>query len=654
MLVSYFDLKDFLEYGEDLVREFKPKFQRYRDEIGKTLCAYANDLNWVGGGYFFIGVDNNGRTIVNDENFDEFQQRIGEISRDAMNPNIAPVCRQHKVDDKTVFEVKVLRSISRPHRYRNVCYVRIGSTTRAATLEEERQISQSSIIPSWDNQPVQNSSIGNLDTKKFADFLRSTKPQEIFDTEREIGVIAENLDYVIRAGDQVMLKAGTILIFGDNPTRFFYQSKIQAVRFKGLDLAAPILSRQIFEGTLPELIVGARNFLEGFTSIASSFLPDEQERIDYLEYPHWAIREAIANAIVHRDYTEGGREVDIRMFDDRIEVTSPGGLGGGLTEQDLGTGKRYIRNHLVADTLNALKFIERAGTGIFRLMKEMEKNGSPRAEFQIDENTFTIILPAHPYYASQRFLEEANQEKSRANFTEARQLYERALERNRNNYYALTGLGDLELHLGNRDKAREIYRKAIDVQRQNSHGWISLAMLEEKYGNIRFARETYQEAVGKVPKNSVIYRNWAVMEWMQKNYKEADRIFELATRRDPNDSMTWYKWGQMDINSYAIEIKRKGEGYLRKAARMIYDDYTLSDIYFLTARAMPSLGYSAEETEEYFEKSLALNHNRGATHFYYAEFLQSIGAEDKARNHYITAKNLGFTADKRLRRRKMR
>jgi len=117
------------------------------------------------------------------------------------------------------------------------------------------------------------------------------------------------------------------------------------------------------------------------------------------------------------------------MFDDRIEVTNPGGLGGGLVVEDLGTGKRYIRNHIIADTLNELKFIERASTRIYRLMREMERNGSPKAEFQVDENNFTIILPAHPYYASERFLEEASLEKSRANFSEARLLYEGALEK---------------------------------------------------------------------------------------------------------------------------------------------------------------------------------------------------------------------------------
>jgi len=91
------------------------------------------------------------------------------------------------------------------------------------------------------------------------------------------------------------------------------------------------------------------------------------------------------------------------------------------------------------------------------------------------------------------------------------------LKKNPGNYYALTGLADLETQMGNRDRAREIYRKAIELQERNPHAWLSLAMLEEKSGNIRFARETYEEAATKVPRNSVIYRNRAVLEWMQRN-----------------------------------------------------------------------------------------------------------------------------------------
>jgi ATP-dependent DNA helicase RecG len=597
-------------------------------------------------------VSADGTAVGISENYDAFQRRIAEICRDSIIPPITPLCRQYEVNGYVVFEVKVNRSINRPHRYRSTCYIRIGSTTRATTLEEENQIKESSIVPSWDSQPVSNSSIKELDTRKFADYLRKTKPSEIFETDTELANIAENLSYAVRYGNKTMLKAGTILLFGANPSIFFPYIKIQAIKFNGLDLASPIGSRQIVEGTLPELIVGARKFVESFVSTVSLFPADAEERIDYQEYPTWAIREAIANAVAHRDYSQGGREIDIRMFDDRIEITNPGGLGGGLVVEDLGTGKRYIRNHIIADVLNELRFIERAGTGIYRLMREMERNGSPKAEFIVDENSFTIILPAHPYYSSQRFLEEASLAKSRADFSRARELYEQAIKKNPNNYYALTGLADLETQIGNRDRARETYRQAITLQERNPHAWLSLAILEEKSGNTRFARETYQEAAAKVPRNNVIYRNWAVLEWMQKKYRDADRLFERATRQDPGDPITWYKWGQMNINSRIMSEKHQGEGCLKKAANMIQDEYTLSDIYFLLARAMPSLGYSAEETGEYYKKSLALNPNRGVAHYYYALFLQDIGQKDDAAAHFTTARELGFTRDKRLRRKR--
>lgn len=203
----------------------------------------------------------------------------------------------------------------------------------------------------------------------------STKTPDLFETDPDIINIAANLEFIIKVDKKILPKVGTILLFGTNPNKFFPSCKVQAVKFKGLDLTAPISTRQLFEGTLPNLIRSSRKFLEGVTSTASVFLSDSKDRVDYVEYPFWAVREALSNAIFHRDYSETGREIDIRVFDDRIEIMSPGGLGGGLTVDDLGTGKRYIRNLFIADVLTDLKFIERAGTGIMRMRKEMDANG---------------------------------------------------------------------------------------------------------------------------------------------------------------------------------------------------------------------------------------------------------------------------------------
>lgn len=298
-MISYIDLKGFLHQGEDVYKEFKPKTTGHIEEIGKTICAFANDFNWVGGGFLFVGVNKEGLASGIVENYDEFQRKIADICRDSISPPLTPVMRKHLIDEKPVYEIKIARSMNRPHRYKGLCYIRIGSTTQKASLDEENQIRDSCLIPSFDHQPLEKTSSSDLDLQKFEKFLKDTKPQEIFDIEPNLTDIAENLGFTVKYGERLLLKAGTILLFGVNPTKFFPHSKIQAVKFRGLDLGAPIVSRQILEGTLPELIIGARQFVESYIATGSVFLPDQQDRIDYNEYPYWAIREAIANAVAH-------------------------------------------------------------------------------------------------------------------------------------------------------------------------------------------------------------------------------------------------------------------------------------------------------------------------------------------------------------------
>jgi len=147
-MLQYFDCKEFLSQGEDIIREFKPNFKNNRERIGATLTAYANDLNWMGGGYLFIGVDNSGGAIGYPENFDDLQKFIADLCRNDLSPPLAPFFRQITVEGKSICEVKIVRSINRPHRFRQNCHIRIGSTTRVATFDEEQQIRQCSIIPS--------------------------------------------------------------------------------------------------------------------------------------------------------------------------------------------------------------------------------------------------------------------------------------------------------------------------------------------------------------------------------------------------------------------------------------------------------------------------------------------------------------------------
>lgn len=449
-----------------------------------------------------------------------------------------------------------------------------------------------------------------------------------------------------------MPKIGTLLCFGDTPSKSFPHSKIQAIKFNGLDITSPIASRQILEGTLPELINSARTFIESLTGKGSLYEREKLTRTDLTEYPFFVLREAIANSVAHRDYSETGREIDIQIFDDRIEVISPGGLGGGLTISDLGTGKRYIRNHLIADILNDLRFIERAGTGIARIIREMKSNGSPDPIFKSDTNTFIAILPSHPFYSARRLVEQANDEKSRSNYSIASQLYGRALELDPTNYNALTSWADLELKLGNRENCRSLLRKAIDIDRNNPSAWLSLAFLEERLNNISAAREVYKAAIKYVTNSSVVYRSWAILEWNQKKYKHADDLFKEAIRIDPKDFMNLYKRGQMNINSPVLKVKRLGEADLRRALNLTADSYIISDIYFLLARSMESLNYSQMEIDEAFQKAIHHNPGRLTILHHYGDFLKRIGKEKEGEDYIKKAAERGYIPKSKKRRKK--
>lgn len=641
-MISYIDLKSHLLEKEDVTKEFKPNFRNHRDDIGSTLAAFSNDYSWIGGGYLYIGVNNDGIPIGLTEDFDEIQKSIADICRQSIVPSISPFITKLNIDNKEIAEVKILRSISRPHRYKQICYIRVASTTRKATKNEENIIQQNAVLPSYDKQPAARYSSEQIDWNKFDEYINSCKSKDIYETTNDIKEIALNLEFVLKTEERFIPRIGTLLVFGISPSSYFANSKIQAVKYNGIDITSPISSRRIIEGTLPELIRDAINFVENITSKGSIIESDSLTRNDILEYPFLVLREAVANAVVHRDYSIAGREIDLRIFDDRIEIMSPGTLGGGLTVEDLGTGKRYIRNQLIVDTLNEMRYIERAGTGIARILKEMKINGSPNPKFQVDINTFKIIIPSHPFYSSKRITEEGIQEKLRGNFKNAVSYFQKALEINDKNLVALTNWADLENTLGNRENSRLLFKKAIEIDKTNANSWLALAFLEEKLGNVKTAKDLYKDAARNVTNPSIVYRSWAIHEWNQKNYSEADILFDKALKSDPRDYLTLYKRGQMNINSPNNSIKKKGEDDLRKALKLTSDTYIQSDILFLLARAMPYLRYSFQEIKEHYQKSIDLNPGRATILYHFGEFLKKNGFGNEGSEYVSKAKLLGF------------
>jgi ATP-dependent DNA helicase RecG len=388
------EVYELIARGEGPTIEFKRGWPQRGDvtaEIGSELAAFANTQ----GGYLLMGVDDNGLVVGVTDDCRKLEERLMGISR-ICSPPIALTVEEVAVEDKSILVAHVPEGKDKPHRVRDICYVRVGSTVQHATREEERWMFQESGEVLFERTPLWEAGYEDLDATRIRRYFGQRSPEAIVNTERPLHELVEQADLplVVRRGDQLVPTVAAMLLFGRRPQYFLPQAFVSAARFPGLDLNVTAIDRATFRGTVDELIEQSTAFVRRNMRTAS-ILEDAKlpRRTDIPEYPLRAVREAVTNACVHRDYSRWSQEVAIRMFDDRLEVSSPGSLVRGMTVQDLGTGKYAARNPTLAEAMREIGLIERFGTGIRMMRREMEALGSALPIFVVDEDSFTVTLP---------------------------------------------------------------------------------------------------------------------------------------------------------------------------------------------------------------------------------------------------------------------
>jgi ATP-dependent DNA helicase RecG len=207
-------------------------------------------------------------------------------------------------------------------------------------------------------------------------------------------VLAQRGCIVFRDGEWVPTNAG-LLLFGRDPQRFIRGAFITAVRFAGVEMS-DTFTRQDISGTLPEQIIQAETFLLDNLRRGVQ-LGATMERTEQLEYPMEAARELVINAVSHRDYSIQGDGIRLFLFSNRLDVTSPGGLPGPVTLDNI-VDERYSRNSIIVQVLSDMGFIERLGYGVDRVIALMLDRGLPSPEFAETSGGFRVRL----YNAAQR------------------------------------------------------------------------------------------------------------------------------------------------------------------------------------------------------------------------------------------------------------
>lgn len=366
---EYLQLK--LKEGEGYKVEFKEKIAN----LDREMVAFANGS----GGEIFIGVADDG-SIKGIEITNALLSQIHDIAR-----NCDPVIEIHlkKYKEFNILVIEVEEGKDKPYKSKEGFFLRVGPNAQKLKRDEIIQFITSNSKVHFDeaiNRKFQY-------PKDFSKEIFSTYLKHCgLDLKMPVEDILLSMDLGSKDKSLQLTNAG-VLFFAINPQLFFPEAYITAVRYQSTDRYS-ILDKKDFKGSLVSQIEDSIAFVIRHMNITAQFKDALAAREDIYDYPPLALREAIVNAVTHRDYLYDGSHIYIHMYPEFIEIENPGGLYHGLTIDDL--GKRSIRrNRLIADLLHRARYIEQVGSGFDRMKVALANNKNPPLEV-VATNFFNI------------------------------------------------------------------------------------------------------------------------------------------------------------------------------------------------------------------------------------------------------------------------
>ncbi|MFH1123939.1 MAG: ATP-binding protein [Pseudomonadota bacterium] len=360
-----------LQEGEGSMLEYKEGLSA---SFARELVAMAN----IAGGKILLGVRDDG-TVKGIPDSNDLRARIQDIARNCDPPVKVLVQRVGEVTVVTVRE-----SEAKPVQCSDGFFWRQGAVTQKLSRDEIRDFFRAEGVIRFDLSLCPKFRYPrDFDREKYDAWLRLSGITGRPNTED----VMVNIDAAERSGGKLIFRNAGVLFFAREPRRFFNQAYVTCLLAKGVD-KVHILDRKDFADGIVSDIEESLRFIERNTRTA--YRIEGLRREDVPEYPMRALREAVTNAVMHRDWFMDGANVFVEIYADRIEVSSPGGLPKGMLPSDLGR-KSVRRNALIADLLHRISFIEKAGTGIKRMREEAEMHGSPAPVFEAS-GFFTAIF----------------------------------------------------------------------------------------------------------------------------------------------------------------------------------------------------------------------------------------------------------------------
>ncbi|MDQ7009222.1 MAG: putative DNA binding domain-containing protein [Candidatus Gracilibacteria bacterium] len=386
------DIINIIKKGEFSKIEFKENLT-HSDSIAGEIVSFLN----ASGGMIFFGISDK-KEIIGIENIKDFEEKITNISRNNIFPEVILNFEISNIENKDIFILKIPLGKNKPYEVNKTRkkYIRVGTTKREVSREEELILWQASGNLKYDNIEINTSNINEIDKGKIKNFIDRKYGKTLEDVGVSYENLLQNLDICKIGIDNEIYPTFTGLYFfgkSDIIRKRINSSYIICAYFKGTDIGnSEILDKKEIEGDFVEIFDDTINFIHKYNAEYRKIEGfDAKIKYDYLIE---AIRETLVNAMIHRDYTYTGANIRIFMFEDRIEIISPGNLPNGLTIDILNSGiyQRFTRNEYLMNFATKFfsRIIESLGSGINRINSLCKEGNYPKPKYSIDNNQLKV------------------------------------------------------------------------------------------------------------------------------------------------------------------------------------------------------------------------------------------------------------------------
>lgn len=402
-------------------------------DVLHTMCAFANDIHNLGGGYIIIGVgEKDGRPVLPPKGItaglvDKIQKELLNLTHSSLQPHYYPLISPETVDGKLVLVLWVPGGQSRPYKAKLslgkeekgwAWFIRKGSSTVRAKGDDEKDLlSLTATIP-FDDRINQQATLADLDLGLIRTFLRAIG-SDLYapSAELDFAMLCRQMQIVDGPPEALFPRNVGLLFFNEEPHRFFPQDQIDVLYFPE-GAGGDKFEEKIFRGPLDRMLRDALDFIRGRFLVERVIKHSGRAKAErFFNFPFDAIEEALANAVYHRGY-DVREPVEVRISPNDVVILNYPGPVHSVRLDDLRHGhavSRRYRNRRIGEFLKELQITEGRATGIPKIIRAMKQNGSPPPEFESDEERsyFLARFPVHPHDEAARELATAPKPESR-------------------------------------------------------------------------------------------------------------------------------------------------------------------------------------------------------------------------------------------------